>query len=245
MSSSSRWAYSVIRKYHWVSSRLVTTAPQRSHTPPHDLLVGQHGLVVRAPVDVAAPPVGQPALAEAQEQPLRPPVVVRVGRVQPAGPVEAHARSGAATRPASRCWRRCRSPGARCAGSRRSRPAARTSPSRSGSARRSRAAASSGPARRAAPTPRRGPCAGRPTGRGTSSARSAAPWSRRPARGNGSSFSQTGRHLSCAARTSYARTLARVRGVGLLLAGHAVLLSAAPGMKKAPQVMRGSRVDVE
>ena len=34
MSSSSRWAYSVIRKYHWVSSRLVTTAPQRSQTPP-------------------------------------------------------------------------------------------------------------------------------------------------------------------------------------------------------------------
>ncbi len=33
MSSSSRWAYSVILKYHWVSCRLVTTEPQRSHSP--------------------------------------------------------------------------------------------------------------------------------------------------------------------------------------------------------------------
>ena len=33
MSSSSRWAYSVTLKYHCVSSRLVTSAPQRSHSP--------------------------------------------------------------------------------------------------------------------------------------------------------------------------------------------------------------------
>ena len=32
-SSSSSWAYSVIRKYHCVRSRLVTSAPQRSHMP--------------------------------------------------------------------------------------------------------------------------------------------------------------------------------------------------------------------
>ena len=32
-SSSSSWAYSVILKYHWVSSRLVTSLPQRSHRP--------------------------------------------------------------------------------------------------------------------------------------------------------------------------------------------------------------------
>ncbi len=33
MSSSSRWAYSVVLKYHWVSSRLVTSCPHRSHRP--------------------------------------------------------------------------------------------------------------------------------------------------------------------------------------------------------------------
>ena len=57
--------------------------------PLHDLLVGQHRLVVRAPVDGAALAVGQTALAEAQEQPLRPAVVLRVAGVQPARPVEA------------------------------------------------------------------------------------------------------------------------------------------------------------
>ena len=56
-----------------------------------DLLVGQHGLVDRAPVDRALLAVGQPALAEAQEQPLGPAVVVRVGGVQGAAPVEAGA----------------------------------------------------------------------------------------------------------------------------------------------------------
>ena len=33
MSSSSRCAYSVVLKYHWVSCRLVTVAPQRSQAP--------------------------------------------------------------------------------------------------------------------------------------------------------------------------------------------------------------------
>ena len=33
MSSSSRSAYSVILKYHWVSTRRMTSVPQRSHFP--------------------------------------------------------------------------------------------------------------------------------------------------------------------------------------------------------------------
>ena len=33
MSASSRSAYSVILKYHWVSSRRTTSAPHRSHLP--------------------------------------------------------------------------------------------------------------------------------------------------------------------------------------------------------------------
>ncbi len=56
----------------------------------HDLLVGQHGLVLGAPVDRRALAVGQAALQEAQEQPLRPAVVRRVAGVQPTAPVEAH-----------------------------------------------------------------------------------------------------------------------------------------------------------
>ena len=54
-----------------------------------DLLVGEHGLVLRAPVDRAVAPVGQAPLAQPQEQPLRPPVVLRVAGVQPLRPVEA------------------------------------------------------------------------------------------------------------------------------------------------------------
>ena len=57
--------------------------------PLDDLLVGQHGLVVRAPVDVRVLPVRQALLVEAQEQPLGPPVVLGVGGVQPTAPVDA------------------------------------------------------------------------------------------------------------------------------------------------------------
>ena len=57
--------------------------------PVDDLLVGQHGLVVRAPVDVRGLAVGQPALPELQEQPLGPAVVLGIGGVQPPTPVEA------------------------------------------------------------------------------------------------------------------------------------------------------------
>ncbi len=53
-----------------------------------DLLVGQHGLVPGAPVDRAVLAVGQAPLAELPEQPLRPAVVLGVGGVQPARPVE-------------------------------------------------------------------------------------------------------------------------------------------------------------
>ncbi len=55
----------------------------------HDLLVGQHGLVLRAPVHVAGLAVGQAALEEPQEQPLGPAVVLRIGGVQPPRPVQA------------------------------------------------------------------------------------------------------------------------------------------------------------
>ena len=56
--------------------------------PGDDLLVGQHGLVHRAPVHVPVPAVGQAALVEPQEQPLVPVVVGGIAGLQPAAPVE-------------------------------------------------------------------------------------------------------------------------------------------------------------
>jgi hypothetical protein len=53
-----------------------------------DLLVGQHGLVDRAPVHVPVPAVSQVALVEPQEQPLVPVVVGGIAGLQPAAPVE-------------------------------------------------------------------------------------------------------------------------------------------------------------
>ncbi|MPN18402.1 hypothetical protein SDC9_165762 [bioreactor metagenome] len=54
-----------------------------------DLLVGQHGLVVRAPVDVGVLAVGQATLEELQEEPLSPVVVLGVAGVQLPRPVQA------------------------------------------------------------------------------------------------------------------------------------------------------------
>jgi hypothetical protein len=53
-----------------------------------DLLVGEHGLVDRVPVDPAVLAVGQALLVQLQEQPLVPLVVLGVAGVQFAGPVE-------------------------------------------------------------------------------------------------------------------------------------------------------------
>ncbi len=61
-------------------------------TPAGDhLLVGQHRLVGRAPVDVGDLPKRQPTLEQPQEQPLVPSVVLRIRRVQPGPPVEGDA----------------------------------------------------------------------------------------------------------------------------------------------------------
>ena len=58
-----------------------------------DLLVGEHGLILRAPLDGGTPLVGKAALEHAQEDPLRPLVVLRIGRRELAAPVDrpAHA----------------------------------------------------------------------------------------------------------------------------------------------------------
>ena len=53
-----------------------------------DLLVGQHGLVVRAPVHRCFLAVGEAGLEELQEEPLRPAVVLRLVRRDLAIPVD-------------------------------------------------------------------------------------------------------------------------------------------------------------
>ena len=72
-----------LRQLARLDDRAAPLAPTVDH-----LLVGQHGRVLRAPVHDARRAVGQPALVHRQEQPLRPAQVLRVGRVQPTGPVE-------------------------------------------------------------------------------------------------------------------------------------------------------------
>src|SRR5699024_1373906 len=56
-----------------------------------DLFVGQHGLVLGAPVDQAFLAVGQPTLEEPVEQPLVPLVVLGIAGVDTSGPVHADA----------------------------------------------------------------------------------------------------------------------------------------------------------
>jgi hypothetical protein len=53
-----------------------------------DLLVGQHGLAGRAPVDRRFLPLGQTRLVQLQEDPLRPLVVGRVGGIDRVRPIE-------------------------------------------------------------------------------------------------------------------------------------------------------------
>jgi hypothetical protein len=61
--------------------------------PVDHLLVGEHGLVVRAPVDRRLLAVGEPRLEELEEEPLRPAVVLGLVRRQHALPVDRPAHS--------------------------------------------------------------------------------------------------------------------------------------------------------
>ena len=146
--------------------------------PGDHLLVRQDRLVLRAPVDIARLAVGQSALPESQEQPLGPAVILRIGGVQPAGPVEAQPVAPEGAWPGSRCSRTSTRPGARSARSQHSRRLVRRSPSRWGGVRRSPSASSNARRHRPSRTPRRGPCAGRRTDRETCPARTGARQSR-------------------------------------------------------------------
>ncbi len=58
------------------------------------LLVRQHSLVHRVPVDHGPPLVGQPALQQPQEEVLRPPVVGRVARRDFSVPIKSAVKAG-------------------------------------------------------------------------------------------------------------------------------------------------------
>ena len=77
-----------MRKNHCSSWRASHRRPAALAAPVDDLLVGEHGLVLRAPVDRRLGAVGQPALVELQEDPLGPAVVARLVGGQLARPVE-------------------------------------------------------------------------------------------------------------------------------------------------------------
>ncbi len=62
--------------------------PAALAAPVDDLLVGEHGRVVRAPVDRGLLAVGEAALEHAQEDPLRPAVVARLVGAELARPVD-------------------------------------------------------------------------------------------------------------------------------------------------------------
>ena len=65
--------------------------PPRSVLPSIDLFVGEHGAELGAPVDRDLGLVGEPALEQLQEDPLRPAEVVGIGGVDLARPVVAEA----------------------------------------------------------------------------------------------------------------------------------------------------------
>ncbi len=65
--------------------------PHRSQNAVDHLFVGQHRLIVRAPVRRRVLAVGEPHLEELEEQPLGPPVVLGIAAVEPPRPVEREA----------------------------------------------------------------------------------------------------------------------------------------------------------
>ena len=77
-----------MRKNHCSSWRSSTTRAAALAAPVDHLLVGQHRGVLRAPVDRGLLAVGQPAVEQLQEDPLRPAVVARLVRAELARPVD-------------------------------------------------------------------------------------------------------------------------------------------------------------
>ncbi len=75
-----------MRRNHCSSSRVVTVRAAAPAGAVDHLLVGEHGLVGRTPVDRRPPAIGDALLEHAQEQPLVPAVVVGQARGQLAAP---------------------------------------------------------------------------------------------------------------------------------------------------------------
>ena len=87
-SASRRSAYSVIRKNHCSRLRGDDLGAAALAAAVDHLLVGEDGLVGGAPLHGRLGAVGEAALEEAEEEPLGPPVVVRVAGCDLSGPVE-------------------------------------------------------------------------------------------------------------------------------------------------------------
>ena len=77
-----------MRKNHCSSWRSSTGGAAALAVAVDDLLVGQHGGVLGTPVDRGLLAVGQPALEQLQEDPLRPAVVARLVGAELARPVD-------------------------------------------------------------------------------------------------------------------------------------------------------------
>ena len=80
LASSSSSAYAVMRKNHCSRSRVSTGVLAAPALAVNDLLVGQHGVVDRAPVHRRLAAVREPAFEHPDEQPLVPLVVLGVAR---------------------------------------------------------------------------------------------------------------------------------------------------------------------
>ena len=201
-----------MRKNHCSSSR----SSHRPVAPParavDHLLVRQHGLAARAPVDDAAPLVGQVARQHAEEEELLPAVVARVAGGELARPSRRRSRAGGAgARMCAMLSSVQRAGCAPCWIGGVLRRAARRRPSRSGAGREIPPCGAGARSRRRSCSCGRAPCGCRPTGTGTSRARSTAARPDRRRRRRRARSSQRRCHFSSTACGSY-------RGAALRLA---------------------------
>ena len=208
---------------------------QRARAPAaavDHLLVGEHGLVDRVPVDRAlpcdrpGPPRRGRGTAPARAR------STRGRRWRTRGSSRARSRAASAAPSCWRCWRGSSRRGGRPAPSRRSRPACRTRPSPSGGAPRARSSACSARARRPSCSCARGRCGCAPRDRGTSRARSSC-----------------GLSLALSARKQRASSQARCQRPSACdgskrVLGHRSILPEGQPMRRAAQVARLGQDDV-
>ena len=215
--------------------RQLALLDQRARAPAaavDHLLVGEHGLVDRVPVDLRLLALDQARLAGSRGTSSAGACSSPDRRSRSRAPSRATAPSTSAAASSPRCSGRSRRADAPCARSRRSPPACRRRPSPSDAARRSRARACSARPRRPWCSCARGPCGCAPTDRGTSRARSIS--------ARGSSFA---RRRRCRARPISSASAARPRGrcSGRCWRSWAIVLLHVFQLHPAPRAQRSAR----